>query len=112
MEWKMETRTLSVPKSTPATMDIRKGSNWQAWRPALRVTRDPPAQVAGSGFLHGAGDLRHVGGYVVLETVLADVAEEVLKIRDLDDSGAAEGIERVVSEFALADVAIDGAFHV
>jgi hypothetical protein len=42
---------------------------------------------------------------VVLEAVLADVAEELLHVGDLDHAGAAEGVERVVGEGALADVA-------
>ena len=48
-----------------------------------------------------------VGGDVVLEAVLADVAEQLLQARDFDHAGAAESFERIVGERALADVAAD-----
>jgi len=42
---------------------------------------------------------------VVLEAALANVAEQFLQVRDLDDAGSAEGVERIVGESAVADVA-------
>ena len=52
-----------------------------------------------------SGDLGEVGGDVVFEAVLADVAQQALHVGDFDDAGSAEGVERVVGEGALADVA-------
>ena len=57
--------------------------------------------------MDGGGGGGEAGGDVVLEAVLADVAEELLHVGDLDDAGSAEGVERVVGEGALADVAFD-----
>src|SRR3954454_22314267 len=73
----------------------------------LFVPMHLPTQVLRRGLVHCGGGFAHVGGDVVLEAVLADVPEEVLQARDLDYPGAAEGLERVVGEGALADVAAD-----
>jgi len=64
-----------------------------------------PVEVFGGGFVDRGGGGGEAGGDVVLEAVLADVAEELLHVGDLDHAGAAEGVERVVGEGALADVA-------
>src|SRR6202789_3017068 len=48
----------------------------------------------------------------MFEVVLADVAEELLHVGDLDDAGSSKGVERVVGEFAFADVAGDFAGEV
>ena len=66
-----------------------------------------PAEVVGGGFIDGAGDCGEVGSNVMLEAVLADVAEELLHVGDFDDTCAAEGVERVVGEGAFAYVAGD-----
>ena len=66
-----------------------------------------PAEVLAGGLVDGGGGVGEVGGDVVLEAVFADVAEEVLHVGDLDDAGAAEGVEGIVGEGALADVAAD-----
>jgi hypothetical protein len=47
----------------------------------------------------------------MLEAVLTDIAEQGLQVRDADDAGAAESVERIVGEFAFADVAPDLAFR-
>src|ERR1035438_467145 len=78
---KTETRTLSVPKSTPATMLMRGLLlGGQAGRPVLLVIGDVPAQVVAGGLLHGTGDGGHVGGYVMLEAVFADKAQQGLEL--------------------------------
>ena len=76
-------------------------------REGLLVVVHPPAEVLAGGLVDGGGGVREVGGDVVLEAVLADEAEEILHLGDLDDAGAAEGVEGVVGEGALADVAAD-----
>ena len=46
-----------------------------------------------------------IGGYVVFEAAFANVVQEFLHVRDFDDAGATEGVEWIVGESALADVA-------
>lgn len=55
--------------------------------------------------MDGGGDRGEICGDVMLEAVLADVTEKFLEMRDFYHAGAAEGFERIVGEFALADVA-------
>ena len=71
-----------------------------------------PVEVAGGGLVDGGGGGGEAGGDVVLEAVLADVAQQRLHVGDVDDACAAEGVERVVGEGPLADVALDGAREV
>src|SRR4051812_12662503 len=66
-----------------------------------------PAQVLRRRLMDRVGDVGEGAGDVVLESVLADVAEQRLKARDLDDTGAAERLEVIPGEFTLADVAGD-----
>lgn len=73
----------------------------------LLVPVGGPVEVLGGGLVDGGGGGGEAGGDVVLEAVLADVAEELLHVGDLDDARAAEGVERVVGECSLADVALD-----
>jgi hypothetical protein len=53
-----------------------------------------------------------IGGGVVFEALLADVAEEFLQARDLDYAGSAEGLQRIVGEAAVAYVTSDLAFAI
>src|SRR5262245_47707347 len=76
------------------------------------MIRDGPVEIARGGLLYGTGYRGHVRRDVVLEAVFADVAEEFLEVVDLDHARAAEGIQRVVGELALANVALDAAFHI
>src|ERR1017187_3482817 len=48
----------------------------------------------------------------MLEAALADVAEQLLKLRDAYHAGAAKGFERIVGELAFPDVAVDRALAV
>src|SRR5436305_934486 len=99
----METLTLRVPKSTPATFI---GPQVSAGRgPALLMHGYVPVQVVGGGFVNRASHGGHVGGYVVLEAFFADEAEEFLEVRNAHDARSSEGVEGVVGEFALAYIA-------
>src|ERR1039457_2019068 len=84
----------------------------QAGRPVLLVIGDVPAQVVAGGLLHGTGDGGHVGGYVMLEAVFADKAQQGLEMENFHDAGAAESDQRIVGELALSHVAIDAAFQI
>src|SRR6478752_965904 len=93
------TRTLCVPKSTPATtatLVSRSG-----------VPQHVPAQVTRRRLVHGVGDRRHGGRDVVLEAVRTDEAQQFLEPRNLGDTGAAERRQRIVGESSLADIAAD-----
>src|ERR1019366_10306514 len=74
----------------------------------LRVAVYAPAQIACGGFLDRGGYGRQVGGYVVLEAALADVAEQLLQPGDAHHAGAAKSFERIVGELAFAHVALNG----
>ena len=49
---------------------------------------------------------------VMFESLPADVVQNVLQIRNVRDGAVAEGVERVVCEFAFADVAADFALGI
>ena len=106
---KMETRTLRVPKSTPATMlmivpekdgpapacrplsDCRlRSSRGTAWR--LRA----PLPTPGTGWRPRGARSRS-----------RRCSAAALQVGDSHHAGAAEGVERIVGEFALAHVAVD-----
>jgi len=46
---------------------------------------------------------------VVLEALVADVAEEFLQLWHMSDRAVAKGLERIVGELAFADVGADDA---
>src|ERR1700691_5279003 len=78
----------------------------------LRVLMHLPSEVVGGSLVDRAGNGGEVGSHVMLEAVLADVAKELLHVGDFDDAGSAEGVEGIVGESALADVAGDAAGEV
>src|SRR6202020_1893886 len=50
---------------------------------------------------------RKICCYVVLKAVLADVPQQLLHLRNLDDTGTAKCMQRIVGESALADITGD-----
>ena len=64
-----------------------------------------PAQVSGSGLIHRRRYRGQVGRDVVFETVLADEMQQLLHMGNLNDTRATKGVQWVVGELALADVA-------
>ena len=106
---KMETRTLSVPKSTPATMLIvhTPSSAGQAGRPVLLVVvRRPSPGTASAASCTAAGyawtGWRRRGARSRSRRCSA-AAPAGCGISH--HAGAAEGCQRIVGELALADVA-------
>jgi hypothetical protein len=64
--------------------------------PVLRLVAVPvhlPAEVSNGGFVDGACRSREVGGYVVLESVLADVVQQLLEVWNLDHADTTKGIQ-------------------
>ena len=49
---------------------------------------------------------------MVLEALLADVAQQLLQLRDVGDAGTAEGLQRIARELAFANVATNAAMEV
>ena len=84
----IETRTLSVPKSTPATIAIEvsvptrieHGSGGLHY---CCCVVHLPAEIPRRGLVHRRAGLAQVGRHVVLEAVLADVAQQLLQLRNL-----------------------------
>jgi hypothetical protein len=66
-----------------------------------------PAEIFAEGLCHGVGIAAPAHGYVVLETIAAKKVQEFLKLRHIAYSDAAVTFERVIGEFALADVGLD-----
>src|SRR5437773_11906008 len=64
-----------------------------------------PPQITSGCFMNGRGDRGKIGGNVMLEAVLANEVQQLLHPWDLNYTCASEGIQRVVSESALANVA-------
>src|SRR5690242_6703876 len=71
-----------------------------------------PAEIAAGSFVNGSRAGGEIGGSVMLESVFTDIPEKTLHVRDFDDSGAADGLERIVGESALADIAAHFAIEV
>src|SRR5579871_4064824 len=132
----METRTLRVPKSTPATIDMNfsvpkwpgvsrteffttedteiteEGCRLSPFgdlgqcqllggMPGALVPVHLPAEIFGGCFVHGGVHGREIRRHVMLKSLLANVAQQFLHIRDLDHPGAAEGVQRIVGEAAM-----------
>ena len=68
---------------------------WYMSQPRYRVVASYTAR----------SDTGKIGGHVMLETVFADVVQQLLHLRNFDHAGAAESIQRIVGESAFADVA-------
>jgi hypothetical protein len=71
------------------------------------VSVDVPGEVVTEGLGDCVGLLAEVDGDVVLEAHSADVLHQVLEVLDFHYGEAAESVELVVSELALADVGGD-----
>src|SRR5690348_3119954 len=94
---KIETRTLRVPKSTPATIVANRCSSV--------MPIEIPTQVTRARLVQDRTDRGQVGGYVVLEPLLANVAQQMLHSRNFNDACAAEGFERIVRELPIPHIA-------
>ena len=55
--------------------------------------------------MNGRGHCGKIRGNVVLEPVLADEVQQLLHSWNLNYAGASEGIQRIIGESALANVA-------
>src|SRR5262252_6554989 len=76
------------------------------------MMRDPPAQILARALLDCARDGGHIGGHMMLETVLADVSQQLLQTRNFHDARASERIQRVIRKLAMTHVAVNRPFHV
>src|SRR6185437_2548434 len=88
------TRTLCVPKSTPATIGT-----------VLRVLVNVPAEISRRRLVHRVGHGRHRAGDVMLEAGLADETQQLLQARNLYYTSAAERRERIIGESSVTHVA-------
>ena len=64
-----------------------------------------PAEITDSSLVHGTCRGGEVRGYVMLEAVLANVMQQILQVRNLDDTDAAKRVQRIRCEFTLSNVA-------
>ena len=71
-----------------------------------------PAQVSLEGFGEDVGAVGHRHHHVVLEAFFADVAHESLEVGHAGHGPVAEGVQRVVGQFSVADVGADRSFGV
>src|SRR5512146_2889996 len=62
-----------------------------------------PSEVT-SGFVNGFRRIAEVGGDVMLERLPANVLQQALQFRNLEDASSTEGLERIVGELAGAGV--------
>src|SRR5208337_5390830 len=72
------TRTLSVPKSTPATIAMGLLGSLLSDERLRRVGVHVPAKVSNGGFMHHGRNAGKIRRDVVLETVLADIVQQFL----------------------------------
>jgi hypothetical protein len=55
--------------------------------------------------VHGSGNRRKICSYVMFKAIFADVVQQFLHLRDLNNSGTTEGIQWVIGKPSLTDVA-------
>src|SRR5215467_3834871 len=94
----METRTLSVPKSTPATIAIGSSS-------LTGMQVHLPAQILTDSLMGGAGNSRQIGGDVVFKSSFTDVAQQALHPRNFDYTRTTERVQRIIRELTIAHIA-------
>src|SRR5208282_553557 len=71
-----------------------------------------PAEISRGGFMHHRRNTGKIRGDVVLEALLADVAQQLLQSRNLHHTRAAKGFQWIVCKAAAAGIAADFAVHV
>src|SRR5579859_6625426 len=64
-----------------------------------------PTKVADSGFVNSLRHFAEIGGNVMFESLMANVPEQLLQLRNFRHAGAAEGLERIVGELAWSCIA-------
>ena len=64
-----------------------------------------PTEIASRGLVNRSGNLGEIRRHVVLKSVLANEVQQLLHLRNFDHAGATEGVERIISEPALANIA-------
>jgi hypothetical protein len=77
---------------------------------SLRARDDSSSRIRDSGWqLRGSDldDIAEVGGYMMLESLAADVLQQLLQLGNLGHARAAEGGQRIVGELARSDIAAD-----
>jgi len=72
------TRTLSVPKSTPATIAMGLLRSLLSEELLRRMGVHFPAEIAEGGLLHHGRNTGKIRRHVVLEAVLADIVQQLL----------------------------------
>src|SRR5947207_13776350 len=102
-----ETRTLRVPKSTPATIAMGLVIRSERNKPLLSVCVHVPAQIARGCFVHNRGDARKVRSDVVFQSLLAHIVKKSLHPRHLHDASAAERLYRIIRKSSLASITTD-----
>ena len=68
-----------------------------------------PNHVARRDFVHDPGDGREVRGDVMLEAIFADVALQLLRLRNFHRAGPTESFQRIICESAFTNVAANDA---
>lgn len=71
-----------------------------------------PAEIISERLGEDVRAVRNGHHNVMLEALAADVAHKLLQLWHAGDGAVAEGVERVVREFAFADVGADAAFGI
>src|ERR1700691_2238351 len=68
-----------------------------------------PLHIVRRCFVHNSRDGRKVRGDVMFETVFTNVTQQFLHVRNLDHTGAAESLQRLIFESAFTHVAANTA---
>src|ERR1700743_2146042 len=66
-----------------------------------------PAKIPASRFMDGRCSGGEIRGHMVFKAVLTDISQQLLHLRNLNYAGSAKGLERIVGESTLADIAGD-----
>src|SRR5450759_1525026 len=73
---------------------------------------DFPAEIISKRFGENVRAVRNGPREVMLEVLPAHMPHELRQFRNAGDRAVAEGVERVVCEFAFADIGADAAFRI
>src|SRR6266404_6036187 len=105
----MVTRTLKVPKSTPATIAMKSFPRWIETRGCraayLRVRVHVPAEIASRRLMNYRRDRGEIRRHVMLKSVFADVMQKLLHVGNLHHACAAKCFQWIIREAPFSGIA-------
>src|SRR5271165_5064988 len=77
---------------------------WPCVAKSISVPVHLPSQITHRSFMHRGSGGREIRGHVMFESVLADVMQQLLQLRNLHHTHTAKRIQRIVGERTFSDI--------